>query len=369
MFPPVKDRRGFTLIELLVVIAIIAVLIALLLPAVQAAREAARRASCINNLKQIGIALHNYMQTNDCVPPGGLPVTLATGGTSAANASFSAQARLLQFIEQGSVYNSMNFAYGCFNSKDTYGCAANSTVCASRLSVFICPSQTPPSWPVTRVTGQTYVGPGCSYFASMGSTLEFTAGNTGGLPNGLFPYAGPAIGLRDVQDGASNTIAFGEWRIGSGMNSTLTIPSDIVYVNSLPNGVTRNTGSMNLPLANAGNALITWLNSCVKMATPGGAARDSDSATLGESWAFSLPGYTQGNINYSPNPPYPACMWAGTGTQDSGGVFGLASLHPGGANAVFCDGSVKFLKNSVSLPTIWALGSKAQGEVVSADAY
>jgi prepilin-type N-terminal cleavage/methylation domain-containing protein/prepilin-type processing-associated H-X9-DG protein len=364
-----RHSRGFTLIELLVVIAIIAVLIALLLPAVQAAREAARRASCVNNMKQIGLALHNYHQSNDAFPPGGLPVVLATGGTSAANASFSAQARLLQYMEQSSVFNAMNFSYGCFNSKDTYGCAANSTACASRLSVFLCPSQTPPNWPVTRVTGQTYIGPGCSYFASMGSTLEFTAGNTSGPPNGLFPYAGPAVGLRDITDGASNTIAFGEWRIGSGQLSVLTIPSDIVYVNALPAGVTRNTATINLPLANAGNALITWLNKCKSMAAPGGSGRDSDSATLGESWAFSLPAYTQGNINYSPNPPYPACMWAATGTQDSGGVFGLASLHPGGANAVFADGSVKFLKSSVSLPTIWALGSKAQGEVISADAY
>jgi len=369
MLQRAKERHGFTLIELLVVIAIIAVLVALLLPAVQAAREAARRASCVNNLKQLGLALQNYQQVMDCFPPGGLPVVTATTPASAANASFSAQARLLQFMEQASVYNAMNFSYGCFNSKDTYGCAANSTSCRTQLAVFLCPSQTPPSWPVTRVTGQTYTGPGCSYFASMGSTLEFTAGNTAGPPNGLFPYAGPAIGLRDVQDGSSFTIGFGEWRIGSGQNGLLTIPSDIVYVNALPAGVTRNTGTMNLPLANANNALTTWLNTCLKMATPGGAGRDSDSATLGESWAFSLPGYTQGNINYAPNPPYPACMWAATGTQDSGGVFGLASLHPGGANAVFCDGSVKFLKNSISLPTIWALGSRAQGEVISADAY
>jgi prepilin-type N-terminal cleavage/methylation domain-containing protein/prepilin-type processing-associated H-X9-DG protein len=368
MFSPAKDRRGFTLIELLVVIAIIAVLIALLLPAVQAAREAARRASCVNNLKQIGIALHNYHQTNDCFPPGGLVVNLSVGGT-AANASFSAQARLLQYVEQGAIFNSMNFAYGCFNTKDIYGNAANSTACGSRASVFLCPSQTPPSWPVTRVTGQTYIGPGCSYFASMGSTLEFNAARTGGAPNGLFPYAPTSIGLRDVQDGSSNTIAFGEWRIGSGQNTKLTIPSDIVYVNSLPSGAVSNTATMNFPYPNSVAALTAWLNMCVKLATPGGANRDGDSATLGEAWAFSLPAYTQGNINWPPNPPYPACFTTATGTQDGGGVFGLASLHPGGANACFCDGSVKFLKNSTNLQTIWALGSRAQGEVLSADAY
>src|SRR3954465_14857284 len=102
---PMKRNRGFTLIELLVVIAIIAVLIGLLLPAVQAAREAARRSQCINNLKQLGLALNNYHQVNECSPPAGLPVVIATGGTLQQNASFSAQARLMQFIEQGSLYN------------------------------------------------------------------------------------------------------------------------------------------------------------------------------------------------------------------------------------------------------------------------
>jgi prepilin-type processing-associated H-X9-DG protein len=358
------------LIELLVVIAIIAVLIALLLPAVQAAREAARRAGCVNNLKQIGLALHNYQQANDCFPPGGLPVVLATGGSTAQNASFSPQARLLQFIEQGMLYNSMNFSYGCFNTLDTYGNAANSTVCQSRLSVFLCPSSPPPSFTVLRVASYpSYIAPGNSYFAALGATLEFDANQTGGPPNGVFPHRGPAIGLRDIQDGSSNTIAFGEWRIGSGNINILTIPSDIVWMGVQPSGVTRNTATFNLPQANAGNSLITWLNTCKGMAYPGSSARNPQSAALGEAWAFSLPGYALGNINYAPNPPYPACMWAVTGTQDSGGVFGLASLHPGGANTLFCDGSVKFLKNSISLPTIWGLGTKAQGEIITADAY
>src|SRR5262249_25946048 len=150
-------------------------LIALLLPAVQAAREAARRASCINNMKQIGLAMNNYESANNCYPPGGLPVILAVGGTSAANASFSAQARLLQFAEQGAVFNAMNFSYGCFNSVDTYGNASNSTAGKAVLAMYLCPSDTPPSWNINRDAGQTFKSPGNSYFASMGSTFEFSA--------------------------------------------------------------------------------------------------------------------------------------------------------------------------------------------------
>jgi prepilin-type N-terminal cleavage/methylation domain-containing protein/prepilin-type processing-associated H-X9-DG protein len=365
-----KGRSGFTLIELLVVIAIIAVLIALLLPAVQAAREAARRSSCVNNMKQLGLAINNYESANGSYPPGGLPVVLATGGTTAQNASFSAHARLLQFAEQSAIFNAMNFAYGCFNSTDTYGCAANSTACRAGIAVFVCPSATPPSWNVSRVAGQSYPAPGNSYFASLGSTLEYDSAQTGGPPNGVFQHRGGPIGSRDVRDGTSNTAAFGEWRIGTGNANLLTIPSDIVWLSGNPSGVTRNTGSMSFPTANAGSAVQTWLAKCRTMGTPGSSTRSSpSSACLGEAWAYSLPGYTLGTINWSPNPPYPACMWAVTNTQDSGGVFGLSSFHPGGANAVFCDGSVHFLKDSTALNTIWSLGSRQQGEVIDASSY
>ncbi len=377
--------RGFTLIELLVVIAIIAVLIALLLPAVQAAREAARRAQCVNNLKQIGLALHNYISTNDTLPPGALPAWVPESTTYINNGDFGAHVRLLPFLEQQTLFNAANFTMAAFNS--TVGDLVNHTVHKTRLNAFLCPSSQVPSWLIegTNTQIEDIVAPGNNYFASFGSSLEFDASWTGGPPNGVFAVqsatngissgslttalksgaSSPPKTLASITDGTSNTIAFGEWKTGTGNLNAVTIPQDIIFVGSYPPGVTRGTAAMLMP--SGGAALQQWLPACTAAAASTG--RKGKTATLGEDWVIGLVGYTLGNVVVPPNAKSPNCNINGGGTLANPGTYGLSSYHSGGANVLLCDGSVKFLKDSINPLTLWSLGSRAQGEVISSDSY
>jgi prepilin-type N-terminal cleavage/methylation domain-containing protein/prepilin-type processing-associated H-X9-DG protein len=362
-------HRGFTLIELLVVIAIIAVLIALLLPAVQAAREAARRTQCVNNLKQIGLALHNYTATNDTFPPAWLQARRSDGSLNGTN-DWSAQMRLLQYMEQAPLFNAANFSFGCINDvAPRTGLSANSTVVGARLSVFLCPSTPPPSFNLSYYFFPL-PAPGNSYFASLGSSLEFSDGQTGGPPNGPFRFDPPGFrppSIASVRDGLSNTIAFGEWKIGDGNTNLLTLPSDIAWV-PFTAGLARGTPSMTMPTG--GQALIQWLQACNASMPQSSQAANGDHA-LGEMWAAGTMPLATGNTLLAPNPIYYNC---GDQTPANSGFsfpgnYGMASYHPGGANVLMCDGSVRFLKNSTNINTIWALGSIAQGEILSADSY
>jgi prepilin-type N-terminal cleavage/methylation domain-containing protein/prepilin-type processing-associated H-X9-DG protein len=359
-------RRGFTLIELLVVIAIIAVLIALLLPAVQAAREAARRAQCVNNMKQIGLALHNYHQVNDTFPPGAM-LSRSTTLSLVLNSDYSAHMRLLGFSDQVPLFNAANFSVSPYS--DTAGIAMNTTAVTVRLSMFLCPSDVPPNWTMHGTAPITnYISPGNSYFASVGSTLEIDGQQSGGPPNGVFELvnvAGKCFGVRDIIDGTTNTLAFGEWLMGTGNNNVVTIPQDICFCNQLPSGTARNNGTLSMPNPALVKGFPAWIEFCKSNV---GSLRNGKSSAVGETWSLGVFGYTLGTAVLEPNTKYPNCVSVSADVMNPG-MMNMGSRHPGGSNILMCDGSVKFLKNSTNRPVLWALGSRAQGEVISADAY
>ncbi len=384
-----RDRscgaRGFTLIELLVVIAIIAVLIALLLPAVQAAREAARRTQCVNNLKQIGLGIANYSSSNGSFPMGGIPISnsgvVPPSGDLTSWGGWSGMATMLPFLEQTPLYNSINFSVPCLHSAGV-GAEGNSTVVFTKINAFLCPSSPPYSGMTNPVPGGAIApSPGNNYFASCGSSMCAHAGggrfglysDPSAAPNGPFQHGGTSFSERDITDGTSNTIAFGEFRSGDANPNKLTLPQDIIVASSEPSGASArsNTGYLtSMPVG--GLILNNWLTQCASLApASANGSGKTQYSFVGEMWAEGLLGRAMGNVLVAPNSQYPYCVYSfgGGDTDDDYGNVGLSSFHPGGANVAFCDGSVHFLKNTTNQLTVWQLGSRAQGEVISADAY
>jgi prepilin-type N-terminal cleavage/methylation domain-containing protein/prepilin-type processing-associated H-X9-DG protein len=379
---PSRPSRAFTLIELLVVIAIIAVLIALLLPAVQAAREAARRAQCVNNLKQLGVALHNYHAAANTFPPGGCISAVGQGNFGNGNlwGAWSAQTMLLPYLEQQQIFSALNFSVETWNNGA--GTAMNVTGIAARLNTFLCPSSPlpPSSATLATVNGVTYALPGNCYFFSTGSSVMWRgdagAKDTSGqpaIPNGVFNVGGSGYGLRDITDGSSNTVAAGEWRIGD-FNDTLNSIQDFVGNQSYSDwqATSRDLLSQFGNMPAGGPGVQTALNQCALSwnGRTGNFGTNGQRSWNGRAWMIGLYAYTLGNMVVPPNSPYPYCeFWSTNSDWDAGGFIGLTSFHSGGANAMMADGSVRFIKSSVAWPSLWALGSRAQGEVLSADSY
>jgi prepilin-type N-terminal cleavage/methylation domain-containing protein/prepilin-type processing-associated H-X9-DG protein len=346
-------RRGFTLIELLVVIAIIAVLIALLLPAVQSAREAARRAQCVNNLKQLGLAMHNYASAVGSLPWGDGPWWI----------EWSANGLLLPYLEQGPIYNSLNFSNtGPFGTASFLDHPVNTTAQYTRITVFLCPSDP------NRLTGP--FGPN-NYMANSGSSPKASFLSSNGQSDGPFIFAdagisgGSSVPFANITDGLSNTAGFSERVKAIGLYSDSG--------NTAPFDTNQPTSSISRPQTGLSDAQMNgpqlFYNICIKTPptpTANGqnqANNGGDDDISGGDWLSGRPSDSRYVHVMPPN------SWS---CRQPGFVYmahGASSHHPGVVNVLFLDGSVRAIKQTVNLPIWWALGTKAGGEVISADSY
>jgi prepilin-type N-terminal cleavage/methylation domain-containing protein/prepilin-type processing-associated H-X9-DG protein len=338
-----RMRKGFTLIELLVVIAIIGVLIGLLLPAVQSAREAARRSQCTNNLKQLGLALHNYVSTNESLPPGGEVNSNPYAGVwTAGPQNFCMKARLLPFMEQGPIYNAINFNVSAIWNGNQYvidGIAINSTARRNKIATFLCPSD-----PNTPGGGDPQVY--CSNYANNQGLNRY---NNSWYSNGPTYFQGDDGGLNklrtfaSITDGLSNTAMFSEWVKGQGSNTRGGL--NMTYSGPGVTGIPQGDPDANYKLSMACNASnnFSW-------------------DFKGEIWIMDDSGRGGGYYHIT-GPNRKSCD---LGRYDS--LIGASSNHPGGVNVCMLDGSVKFIKSSINIRTWHALATIDYGEVISADA-
>jgi len=324
-------RRGFTLIELLVVIAIIAVLISLLLPAVQSAREAARRAQCVNNLKQMGLALHNY-ESNAKVFP--MACALKIG---MIDETFSAHARILVYIEQGNLSNQINYSINW---------SMQTTVAETKIPGFLCPSEINTN---QYLTGTIRHYP-TSYGALGGSWLMWDP-NANKVGDGMF-LVNKCVAPAEVVDGLANTVAFSEVKTQSpvlrdgGNPSAADVPPP-----ATPAQVVAYGGNFDPSFGFSQWVNGLYIHTGISTLFPPNTVVGYQ--INGKTWDV---GFTSSRLGVTTN--------GRTYT-----AFTARSYHPGGVNALMMDGSVRFMKNSVNRDVWRGLGTRNGGEVISADAY
>jgi prepilin-type N-terminal cleavage/methylation domain-containing protein/prepilin-type processing-associated H-X9-DG protein len=319
-----RSRPGFTLIELLVVIAIIAVLIALLLPAVQAAREAGRRAQCVNNLKQIGLAMHNYHESRNALPAAEMTFLGLPNGTN-----FSALSQALPYLEQSTLFNALNFSMPDVDP-------TNNTVMLANINNLICPSD--PYNPNAALGAQT------NYMADMGNGIVWQSSNfypnTGlPMPNGVF-YGNSATTFAAITDGLSNTGFYSERVVGDATTGIVSPIADVFFDPGAPTTIADAIAQCQaLNIYNPANQIpmvmgVPWVDGqhiTLHVTTPNT-----------RSCGFFI-------VNRAIMPP--------------------SSKHPGGVNLLLGDGSVRFIKDTINPVTWSALGSRNGGEIISADGY
>jgi prepilin-type N-terminal cleavage/methylation domain-containing protein/prepilin-type processing-associated H-X9-DG protein len=374
-------RKGFTLIELLVVIAIIGVLIALLLPAVQAAREAARRAQCVNNLKQIGLAYHNYMSVNsDTTPMVFVDYTFNDWqgiGPGDIVQTQSIQSRLLPYLEQQVTFNSINFnvssrwegqGWCCTsgvpnppdNASSGWQGMMQATAMTTQMKVFLCPSDpNPGSSGTILLNGVSRLVGANNYPANIGTNrrlnnwLENGPGYTSSQWDGAFK----TVSIASFVDGTSNTVIFSEWVKGTAQGLPGKDGLSMVY--------------------NGPNSLFPQQKESGPYTSVGeyASAQQCQINGVTQNWSWKGEWWIEGDRNVYSHTQLPnrrACVYS-----DIGGVpgraditmVGASSLHPGGINCLFGDGSVKFIKNTVHYVPWYSIATTNGGENVSADQF
>ncbi|WP_298863811.1 DUF1559 domain-containing protein [uncultured Gimesia sp.] len=303
-----KTKRGFTLIELLVVIAIIAILIALLLPAVQQAREAARRSTCKNNLKQIGLALHNYHDNFRAFPPGDVRRTYGTGVTSWTTSQLGWIPRILPFLDQATVYNQINW-----EMEHGVSAAPNNATRSIKLPSVRCPSDS------SRQPSSTY-GP-TNYMACRGTSTNSGNNST----NSMFSM-NSIVRIRDVEDGLTNTMMVSE-----------TFASAPFCDDQPTGGVCPASCITKAPYTGSAQQGYSWM------------------------WASLYESHYYGTVYTPNNKDMPDC---GAGSSSTSALLAARSKHTGGVHVLLGDGSVRFASDNIDL-TLWRnIGNHADGNVL-----
>ena len=314
-------RPAFTLIELLVVIAIIAILIALLVPAVQKVREAAARTQCTNNLKQIGLSMHNFESSIKSFPVGCLSAPYSAG-TTASNAT--ALVQLLPYLEQANLFNKADL------NQSMQAAANEPSVTTQEVGLFLCPSDSQ--------TGRIVNYGRCNYLASIGADAR--AGNTDGTTGGAFnrpagsttPGAAKGFKIAHFLDGTSNTSAFSEVKRGPCSGTT---PAELMVYQVA--SITSNT-------------------------TPTGC-----NATTASSFSYAGGEYFRGSVMWTAfynhtTTPNDTATFSCVDSSLLNGHMPARSFHSGGVNVLFCDGTVRFISNSIAIATWRAIGTRAGNE-------